>query len=207
MPQPLARPQRDKPGVAVLLGVGFVLAALGSAAAWMLTRGGGEYSHTAPVCSASTSVTCVASWQRTDKGVRVVFNRPAGRELEYKIGERTDQILVGNWFCGASETLALYRPATGVVYYFSEWPTDPNPVLGRGLADNTRQTFATVKVGDRNQDGCADLQLTAFGAATWFLPGVQRGRLTEVELPLGFESGEATLDTNSAVDSAPDSTA
>jgi hypothetical protein len=182
MPQPLARPPRDKPSLAILVVIGLALAALGSATAWFFTRGGGEYAHTAPACSASTAVTCVASWQRTDEGVKVVFNRPTGRELQYTVGERTDQIMVGNWFCGASETLAVYRPATGVVYYFSEWPSDPSPLLGKALADNTRQTFATVKVGDRNQDGCADLQLTAFGAATWFLPGVQRGRLTEVDL-------------------------
>ena len=89
-------------------------------------------------------------------------------------------------FCGGKETLALYRPNTGIVYYFDGWP-DPSSDADapNGYADATGIRDATPVVGDRNGDGCADLALEVGGARTWFQPAVQPGRLQLVPIPPG----------------------
>lgn len=135
-----------------------------------------------PLCTASTSVTCPVSWTRTPKGVSVQFNRPAQRTFQYSIGLPGDAIMVGNWFCGLSETLMLYRPSTGVVYYFPSWPTETATATDV-LADQTGLVGHDVARGDRNGDGCGDVSLSQGNSITWLRPAVERGRLQEVVAP------------------------
>ena len=157
-----------------------VVALVGAGGFALSRRGGGDIGrYRPPTCSVETTVTCVVSSTRTSTGVDVVFNRPSGRTFKYTVGARTDVVFLGNWFCGVSETLALYRPGTGVVYYFGEWPStgDARPTA---LADATGLKDRTPRIGDRNGDRCADLGLGDTNSVTWFAPAVQRGRLQEV---------------------------
>ena len=129
-----------------------------------------------PTCSPQTQPQCVKSFIRTPTGVEVKFADQ--RTTEYEVGERDDALRVSNWLCGERATLALYRPRTGVVYYFDRWP-DPRvnePVSI--VADQTGVRNAEALVAsDRNDDGCADFALQVGRTRTWFLPAEQTGRL------------------------------
>lgn len=101
--------------------------------------------------------------------------------VNYRIGQPDDRLLLGNWLCGDRETLALYRPQTGVVYYYDAWP-DPSPDVARVkvFADATGIRSAEFEIGDRNGDGCGDASLRVDNTKTWFQPAVQRERLVEI---------------------------
>ncbi len=127
-----------------------------------------------PKCNVQTTAQCVKSAVRTAKGMQVTFENDA-RGI-YTIGETGDALLVGNWFCGTRATLALYRPRTGVLYYFNNWP-DPDGDPTSALVDATQITGAQIGAGDYNHDDCADIALEVDGARTWFLPHTQPTRL------------------------------
>ncbi len=132
------------------------------------------YAH--PVCDPATTVQCVGGITRTGKGVRVAFR--GAEEVSYEFGRAGDIPMVANWFCGPKETLAVYRPSSGVLYYFDRWPdpTEPAPIA---YADATGQVDAKPTIGFRNDDTCADVRLASGpGEATWFEPAVQPGRLS-----------------------------
>ena len=131
-----------------------------------------------PACNPATTVQCVTGITRTASGLRVAF---AGTDpVTYEFGRIDDVPLVANWFCGPHETLAVYRPTTGVVYYFDGWP-DPDQSPPVAYADSTGRRDARPSVGLRNDDSCADVRLVApDGSVTWFEPAVQPGRLAVV---------------------------
>ena len=94
---------------------------------------------------------------------------------------------VSNWLCGERATLALYRPTTGVIYYFSAWPDTRISEPIKVAADATGIVNAQALVAsDRNADGCADFGLETPTSRTWFLPAEQTDRL--IGLPdIAFE--------------------
>jgi serine/threonine protein kinase len=130
-----------------------------------------------PTCDASIVSQCVDTFQRNPDGIRVSF---AGDDAptQYRVGERSDGLRVGNFFCGSVETLAVYRPSTGTLYYFKDWPL-PSETTD-AAADLTGVLNANPGVGDINNDGCADVALDVDGVRTWFTPATQAGRLEAV---------------------------
>lgn len=190
MPSPFARPDSESRGrKGLLAGTTAIVAALAVGATTLLTRGNDTSTYQKGDCSAETTVTCLMSWTRTAAGGVAVFNRPAGRQFRYQIGERNDVMLTGNWFCGLGETLAVYRPSTGVVYYLPSWPLESEKLDQPVLADVTGLRNRRVGVGDRNGDRCADLGLSEGNDSTWFLPAIQRARLVELSDDVTFEEG------------------
>lgn len=130
-------------------------------------------------CDPSTSRQCVDKVERTADGVAITFIGDS-EATTFKVGEPTDALRVANWFCGSIETLAAYRPSTGVVYYFESWPLPGQPV--QVLADATGITQASgITVADSDGDKCADLGIERDGKRTWFLPVQQTGRLQRVD--------------------------
>ncbi len=173
----------------MLVGVTAAIAVVAVVAVTFLTRGGSTSAYQKAACSSETTVTCLMSWTRTAVGGDAVFNRPSGRVFRYEIGEKGDVMLTGNWFCGLGETLAVYRPSTGVVYYLPSWPIDGERLDQPVLADVTGLKNRRVGVGDRNGDRCADLGLSSGNESMWFLPAVQRARLVELPDDVKFAKG------------------
>ncbi len=129
-----------------------------------------------PVCSAETQPQCVRSFLRTSTGIEVTF--ADDHVATYRIGERDDALRVSNWLCGERATLALYRPRTGTIYYFSAWPDSRSDEPTMVAADRTGIVRATALLpSDRDGNGCSDLALQSSSARTWFLPSVQTSRL------------------------------
>ena len=160
---------------AVVLGVGGLVAA---------TRGPGPAVEGGLVaarvrCDPSTTRQCVDKVERSADGVAITFIGDT-EPTTFKVGEPTDALRVANWFCGSIETLAAYRPSTGVVYYFESWPLPGQPV--QVLADATGITQASgITVADSDGDKCADLGIERDGKRTWFLPVKQTARLQRVD--------------------------
>jgi hypothetical protein len=42
--------------------------------------------------------------------------------VQYRLGQRGDQLVTGDWLCRGAVTPALYGPSTGVVWFFDAWP-------------------------------------------------------------------------------------
>jgi serine/threonine protein kinase len=135
---------------------------------------------TRATCNPEEVAFCVESLQRTAQGIAVRF-RGSRESIPYEIGRKDDVLRVGNFFCGATETLALYRPSTGVVYYFQEWPSPGTeaPVVAHatGLVD------ARLAVGEHDRNGCADIALDTNGGRTWLTPATSPERLAHVIRP------------------------
>jgi hypothetical protein len=183
MPSPLAKPDRDRPlSTFSLVGLLVLAGLIGLIGFLVLGRGEQSRSYGTPACTSATSVTCPVSWTRTKDGVTVQFNRPAGRVFRYRLGQADDVVMVGNWFCGLTETALLYRPSTGVVYYFPSWPTETETAKDV-LADQTGLVGYDIARGDRNGDGCGDVSLSKGNTVTWLRPAVQRDRMQEVADP------------------------
>jgi hypothetical protein len=184
MPSPLARPNRER-RLSTLSIVGLLVLAGLVGLIGMLILGRGEQSraYRAPACTTATAVTCPVSWTRTSNGLTVQFNRPPGRTFRYKLGRADDVVMVGNWFCGLTETALLYRPSTGVIYYFPSWPTE-TAMTNDVLADQTGLIGYDIARGDRNGDGCGDVSLSKGNTITWLRPAVERNRMNEVSGPV-----------------------
>jgi eukaryotic-like serine/threonine-protein kinase len=128
-------------------------------------------------CDPGRTPQCVSSFIRNPQGIRVTFAGDTS-PTQYSVGQRDDTLRVGNFFCGDAETLAIYRPSTGVVYYFKNWP-----LVGEqtdALADSTGIVNAEIGVSDIDGDGCADIALDKDGKRTWFTPVSQPKRLQQV---------------------------
>jgi eukaryotic-like serine/threonine-protein kinase len=128
-------------------------------------------------CDPARTPQCVASFIRNPQGIRVTFAGDAS-PTQYVVGQRDDTLRVGNFFCGDAETLAIYRPSTGVVYYFKNWPL--NGEQTDALADSTGILNGEIGVSDIDGDGCADIALDKDGKRTWFTPVSQPKRLQQV---------------------------
>ncbi len=133
-----------------------------------------------PVCTASSTTRCLDRIERTPSDPdRLVVSFVDERDrLAVTLDDPADVVLAGNWFCGPTETLALYRPADGTLRYFRSWP-EPGGGEVASVGDRTGVVGArTVSVGDRNGDGCSDVAIErADGERTWFVPVEQPGRL------------------------------
>jgi serine/threonine protein kinase len=135
-------------------------------------------------CSAETNAQCVEKTVRTATGVKVTFAN--GTSTNYRVGESTDALRVANFFCGERATLSLYQPQTGRIFYLSNWPDPTSNETSGALFDDTGIVRAQISVGDRNDDGCADIALDKDGVRTWVIPKVQKGRLAPATLSLKF---------------------
>ena len=132
-------------------------------------------------CDSSITAQCVGAVTRTPEGILVKFAEDE-RPTLFTVGKRTDALRVSNFFCGAAETLAVYRPSNGVIYYFKQWPLPGEQTDVR--ADATGVVGAEVVVADHNGDGCGDIGLETGGknaARTWFMPHVQNERLQTID--------------------------
>jgi eukaryotic-like serine/threonine-protein kinase len=79
------------------------------------------------------------SWvRRRGDVVQAALRRPGGPQ-RFSVGRPGDQLLLGDWDCDGSDTLALYRPATGRVFRFNGWaqddPTSSAPAIDSGVRD------------------------------------------------------------------------
>jgi serine/threonine protein kinase len=137
-----------------------------------------------PKCAAETNAQCVEKTVRTATGVKVTFAN--GTSANYRVGKSTDALRVANFFCGERATLSIYQPQTGRIFYLSNWPDPTSNETSGAYFDDTEIVSAQVSVGDRNDDGCADIALDKDGVRTWVIPKVQKGRLAPVALSLKF---------------------
>jgi eukaryotic-like serine/threonine-protein kinase len=151
-----------------------------------------------PLCNVQTTSQCLKSAVRITKGMQVVFENDS--RGTYTIGEPSDAMIVGNWFCGTRATLALYRPRTGVIYYYNNWP-DPDGEPTIALVDSTHIRSAQLAAGDHNNDHCADIALDLNGARTWFMPHVQPDRLRRAPVTAGDPTRPTLLGTTDVTQS------
>jgi hypothetical protein len=70
----------------------------------------------ADVAGDGCRVQVVWSW-----GVVTVSLAPRAEPVRFALGQRRDQLLLGDWDCRGRARPALYRPATGQVFYYDGW--------------------------------------------------------------------------------------
>ncbi len=63
-----------------------------------------------------------ASWVHYSDGVVAVAVPGRDKILRVRLGRRDDQVVLGDWDCNGTDTIALYEPATGHVFEFDRWP-------------------------------------------------------------------------------------
>jgi serine/threonine protein kinase len=131
-------------------------------------------------CDPRTTAQCVKTYKRDSAGISVSFVGDAS-PTNFTVGREDDVLRVQNFFCGGAETLALYRKASGTIYYFKSWPLPGKTT--EVVADATGILNANVLVGDYDNDGCTDIALDANNKRTWFLPATQQDRLLLVASP------------------------
>ena len=90
------------------------------------------------------------SWVRHD-GRMLTAALSTGR-LSVRVGRHGDQLLLGDWDCDGSQTVALYRPTTGEVFTFNGWaaggrPLPSEPAILTGVVAGDPRAVVT--------DGCA----------------------------------------------------
>ncbi|MGH9102228.1 MAG: protein kinase domain-containing protein [Acidimicrobiales bacterium] len=100
-------------------------------------------------------------------GVLTLAVPAGGSSRRFRVGRPGDELFVGAWHCSHSETLALYRPSTGDVYYFAGWPP-PGGALQPGAVQRTRPQARPVLV---RSGGCYALVAVATGSS---MPAVAR---------------------------------
>jgi Protein kinase domain len=190
------KPSRKRTLRAAAVGVGLLLTAGGGLAAVRANNAKNLRNlgvPTLPTCNTQSTTQCVGTVVKTNTGIDITF--ASGTKTSYLVGAPNDALRVGNWFCGERATLAVYRPDTGVIYYFNTWPTGDATVDSstplEAVADQTGITGAQVGVGDTNGDKCADIALDVNGKRTWFAPNAQTKRLVRAPLSLSpiAESG------------------
>ncbi len=159
------------------------IGALGTGVAWKrASNRTNELSGFLPfkvICDSARTAQCVDSFTRTPDGISVKFSSDT-EPTRFAVGRRNDALRVSNFFCGTAETLALYRPSTGVIYYFRDWPLPGTKTEVR--ADATGIMNAEVVVGDVDSDNCGDVALEVADQRTWFTPSTQTERLQLVTL-------------------------
>ncbi len=190
VPLETAKPVRRNRITRRAAALGFGVALAGGSAGWAIVRTPSVSAQTPskivtsrPTCDVRIEAQCVKDWERTSSGIVVSFANQ-DRVLTYNIGRATDDLRVANFFCGGAETLALYRPETGVVYYWTTWPDNAEgAVVPEVFADQTGIVGARPISGDVTNDGCADLGLDTGSQRVWFSPKTQPDRLAPVSEP------------------------
>ena len=183
------KPSRKRTFRAAGVGLGLLLAAGGGFAAIKASNDKNLRSlgvPALPTCNTQSTTQCVSTVVKSNSGIDITF--ASGTKTSYLVGAPNDALRVGNWFCGERATLALYRPNTGVIYYFNTWPTGDETIDSsrplEAVADQTGIIGAQVGVGDTNGDKCADIALDVDGKRTWFAPNAQTKRLVRAPLSL-----------------------
>ncbi|HET6810131.1 MAG TPA: hypothetical protein VFH50_03905 [Acidimicrobiales bacterium] len=79
-----------------------------------------------------------------------------GAPMRFSLGGHGDVLLVGHWFCSRAELPALYRRATGQVFYIPAWPVDggvvsSGPAVETGIRDGTARSAVS--------GGCARVEV------------------------------------------------
>jgi hypothetical protein len=70
---------------------------------------------------------------------RIELQTETGQIL-FEVGDRDDQIVIGDWDCNGSATPLVYRPSTGMIYQYDHWPSETEPASPRvstGIADGS----------------------------------------------------------------------
>jgi Protein kinase domain len=62
------------------------------------------------------------------------------RSTSYAVGRPGDVPVLGDWDCDGTDTLSLYRPATGEVYRFDTWPRSGPLETGAAVVDSRHAT-------------------------------------------------------------------
>jgi serine/threonine protein kinase len=169
-----------------------------------------------PSCSERTQTQCVRSFVRTPNGMQVSF--ADGRTATYRVGEKDDALRVNNWICGDRATLALYRPRTGVLYFFDSWPDSRVDSVVRVATLTTGLLNGRLaETADRDGNRCADIAITVPGdgqqaldnGPTWFLPSertdlvpvpsTESGPIPGISLTLLNEKGVIDATTTTSV--------
>ena len=93
------------------------------------------------------------SWLRVRSGTVEAVLPGRKRLLRVRVGGRGDQVLLGDWDCDGSDTVAVYRPSSGVVFEFSAWPSGSALNSGRGIDTGVDRGVASVA----SQQGCDEV--------------------------------------------------
>jgi hypothetical protein len=136
-----------------------------------------------PACVPSATVRCLQQIDRSEDALVATFVGDPN-PLTIALPDSNDVVVAGNWFCGPTESLAIYRPSDGTVRYYRGWPVSGAAALTvAAVGDRTGIVNATsVIVGDRNGDECSDLALDGTdGTRTWFEPVRQPRRLEPIQ--------------------------
>ena len=118
----------------------WAIAAMGSVAAlfaiWIALA-----SQTSP----SGSVVGAASWDPVTATMSVARD---GHQLTFQMGEPGDEVLLGDWEGNGARNPALYRPATGEVWLFTEWAGADHPASPMHTARTVAHGRAVVETKD-----------------------------------------------------------
>jgi hypothetical protein len=92
----------------------------------------------------------LVSWS---SGVITLPSVPGRAADRFALGQVGDELLLGDWDCGRAATPALYRPATGLVFYFAGW-AQPGRDLPPRFDDATAITDGVPRVVHHGPGGC-----------------------------------------------------
>lgn len=87
-----------------------------------------------------------------------------GPPRRLRLGQPGDQLVVGDWDCDGDDTPALYRPSTGAVVYFDDWP-DPGGSLQSRAPEQTGRPGAEAVVDEAGGGRCDRVALRPRPAA------------------------------------------
>jgi len=86
-------------------------------------------------------------------GVITVSLASGRAPARFALGQPGDELLLGDWDCRRGARPALYRPATGQVFYFAAW-AEPGHDLAPSLDDSTMITDGVPRVIRGGARGC-----------------------------------------------------
>jgi hypothetical protein len=92
-------------------------------------------------------------------GLVTVSLAPSRQPVRFVLGQAGDELLLGDWDCRRRATPALYRPATGQVFYFGAW-AEPGHDVAPSREDPTRITHGVPRVARPAASGCERVDVT-----------------------------------------------
>jgi hypothetical protein len=145
---PSTRPTLIRLGAAAAVAAAVAAVAVGAAA---LMRPGQARAGEAPSPPPDRQYT----W--TDGVLRVTAG-PGRAAVSYRLGQPGDQLVLGDWRCRGEQTPAVYRPETGVVWFFDRWP-GPGQTVSADRTVMTGVTAGAVAVVKDGKTGCATVSV------------------------------------------------
>lgn len=111
----------------------------------------GDWRRPAGVASTRSDIGrdhCADAIVSRDGGLTI--RRVAGDTQRFAVGGPGDQVVVGDWDCDGGATAGLYRPRSGWLYLFDDWPRAGRaltslPGVATGIIDGV---ISTAAVGD-----------------------------------------------------------